>query len=160
MSSSCVGKYLASSAIGCLWWGWRLYFPWSGRIQSMTILVLWTHMISPATVMSVSLWNSQHKSFSYYSDVIMGAIASQITSLMIVYSTVYSDEDQRKHQSSTSLAFVRGIHQWLVNSLHKGPVMWKMFPFDDIIMHFHLVHGLAWGTWQARNPIVSFKYMV
>ena len=42
-------------------------------------------------------------------DVIMGAIASQITSLTIVYSTIYSDADQRKHESSASLAFVRGI---------------------------------------------------
>ena len=41
----------------------------------------------------------------------MGAIASQITSLTIVYSIVYSDADQRKHQSSASLAFVRGIHR-------------------------------------------------
>ena len=47
----------------------------------------------------------------HYIDVIMGAIASQITSLTIVYSTVYSGADQRKHQSSASLAFVRGIHR-------------------------------------------------
>ena len=40
----------------------------------------------------------------------MGTIASQITSLTIVYSTVYSDADERKHQSSASLAFVWGIH--------------------------------------------------
>ena len=46
----------------------------------------------------------------------MGVIASQITSLTIVYSTVYSDADQRKQQSSTSLAFVQGIHQRPVNS--------------------------------------------
>ena len=45
----------------------------------------------------------------HYDDVIMGAIASQITSLIIVYSAVYSDADQRKHQSSASLAFVRGF---------------------------------------------------
>ena len=64
----------------------------------------------------------------------MDAIASQITSLKIVYSTVYSDADQRTHQSSTSLAFVRGIHRGPVNSLHKGPVTQKMFPFDDVIM--------------------------
>ena len=42
--------------------------------------------------------------------------------------------DERKHQSSASPAFVRGIHRWLVNSPHKGPVMRKMFPFDDVIM--------------------------
>ena len=49
-------------------------------------------------------------------------MASQITSLTIVYSTVYSDADQRKHQSSASLAFVRGMQRWLVNSPHKWPV--------------------------------------
>ena len=64
----------------------------------------------------------------------MGTMTSQITSLTIVYSTVYSGADQRKHQRSTSLAFVRGFHQWPVNSRHKGPVMRKMFPFDDGIM--------------------------
>ena len=70
----------------------------------------------------------------HYSDVIMSTMASQITSLTIVYSSVYSGTDQRKHQSSASLAFVREIHRWLVNSPHKGPVTRKMFPFDDVIM--------------------------
>ena len=64
----------------------------------------------------------------------MGAIASQITSLTIVSSTVYSEADQRKHQSSASLAFARGIHRGPVNSTHKWPVTRKMFPFDDVIM--------------------------
>ena len=64
----------------------------------------------------------------------MGAIASQITSLTIVYSTVYSGADQRKHQRYASLAFVRGIHQRPVNSPHKWPVTRKMVPFDDVIM--------------------------
>ena len=65
----------------------------------------------------------------------MGAMASQITSLTIVYSTVDSGTDQRKHQSSVSLAFVRGIHRWPVNSPHKWPVTRKIFPFDDVIMN-------------------------
>ena len=64
----------------------------------------------------------------------MGSIASQITNLTIVYSFVYSDADQRKHQSSASLAFVRGMHRGPVNSPHKGPVTRKMFPFDDVII--------------------------
>ena len=64
----------------------------------------------------------------------MGTTASQITSLTIVYSTVYSGTDQRKHQSSASLAFVRGIHWRPVNSPHKDPVTRKMFPSDDVIM--------------------------
>ena len=70
----------------------------------------------------------------HYSDVIMSTIASSITSFTIVYSTVYSGADQRKHQSSASLAFVRGIHRGPVNSPHKWPVTRKMFPFDDVIM--------------------------
>ena len=58
----------------------------------------------------------------------MSSMASQITSLTIVYSTIYSRVDQRKHQSSASLAFVP------VNSPHKGPVTREMFPLDDVIM--------------------------
>ena len=76
--------------------------------------------------------------FQHYGDVVMGTIASQITSLAIVYSTVYSGAYQRKHQSSTSLAFVRGIHWGPVNSPHKWPVTRKMFPFDDVIMRCRL----------------------
>ena len=76
----------------------------------------------------------------HYSDVIMSAKASQITSLTIVYSTVYSGIDERIHQSSASLAFVMGIHQWLLNSPHKGPVTWKIFLYDDVIMS-----GIKWA---------------
>ena len=70
----------------------------------------------------------------HYDDVTLSAMASQITSLTIVYSTVYSGADQSKHQSSASLAFVWGIHRGPVNSPHKWPVTRKMFPFDDVIM--------------------------
>ena len=75
----------------------------------------------------------------------MSTMASQITSITIVYSAVYSGTDQRKHQSSASLAFVRGIHRGPVNSPHKWPVMRKMFPFDDVIMVF-----LRWGVQRSR----------
>ena len=71
--------------------------------------------------------------YCHYSDVIIIAIASQITSVSIVCWTVGSGTDQRKHQSAASLAFVRGIHQWPVNFPHQRPVARKMFPFDDII---------------------------
>ena len=72
---------------------------------------------------------------------IMSTIASQTTTLTSVYSTVYSGENQRKHQSSASLAFVRGIHRWPVNSPHKGPVTREMFPFDDVIMVKWIIIG-------------------
>ena len=64
----------------------------------------------------------------------MKMMTSENTSLTIAYSTVYSGADQRTHQSSASLAFVRGINWWRVNSPHKGPVTQKMFQFDDVIM--------------------------
>ena len=47
----------------------------------------------------------------HYNEVTMSAIASQISSLTIVYSTVYSSTDERKHQSPASLAFVKEIHR-------------------------------------------------
>ena len=84
--------------------------------------------------------------------IIMSTIASQITSLTIVYSVVYSGVDQRKHQISASLAFVRGIHRWPVNSPHKWPVTRKMFPFDDVIMTCHQWGSVAckWGKFYSK----------
>ena len=64
---------------------------------------------------------------THYSDVMVTTMASQFNSITVVYSTVYSDADQWKHQNAASLAFMRGIHRWPVNSPHKGPVTRKMF---------------------------------
>ena len=79
----------------------------------------------------------------HYDDVIMTMLASQITSLTVVYSIVYSGVNQRKHQSSASLAFVWEIHRGPVNFPHKWPVPRKMFPFDDVIMYCCC---LIWST--------------
>ena len=93
--------------------------------------LLWFSMglpeISRVTLTGMRMQMTRIESY-HYNDVIMGPIASQITSLTIVYSIVYSDADQRKHQSSASLAFVWGIHRGPLNSLHKWPVTRKMFP--------------------------------
>ena len=70
----------------------------------------------------------------HYSDIIMSAMASEITRPAIVCLGAYSGADWRKRQSFASLAIARGIHRWPVNSPHKGPVTRKMFPFDDVIM--------------------------
>ena len=99
-------------------------------------------------------------------------MASQITSLMIVSSTIYSGADQRKHQSSASLVFVRGIHRWPGNSQHKRPVTRKMFPFDDVIVYrtdfttrlwAHISnivekwsYSYAWPLFTKKTP--SYKY--
>ena len=108
---------------------WRILFNWYKSMRTTTRLnnefsQIWN--ITKGTRQGIVLY--------HYNDVIMGAIASQITSFGIVYSIVYSDADQRKHQSSASLAFVRGINRGPVNSPHKWPVTRKMFPFDDVIM--------------------------
>ena len=72
---------------------------------------------------------------SHYNDVIIGMMPSQITSLTIVYSTVYSDTDQRKHQSLHVTGLCAG------NSLVTGGFPAQMasnmeiFPFDDVIMY-------------------------
>ena len=66
------------------------------RMKAICSIIQWSHFIS---------------AWVHYIDVIMATMASQITSLTVVYSTVYSGVDQRKHQSSASLAFVRGVHR-------------------------------------------------
>ena len=86
----------------------------------------------------------------YYCDVMMSTMASQITGLTIVYSTVYSGPDERKHQSSALLTFVREIHRWPVNSPHKGPVTPTMFPFDDVIMKRHSYINLRRSSDRLR----------
>ena len=83
---------------------------------------------------------------AHYDDVIMSTIASQITSLASVYSTVYSGADQSKLQSSASLAFVWGIHRGPVNSPHKWPVTRKMFSFDDVIIWYVNSTNIYWSV--------------
>ena len=85
-----------------------------------------------------------------YNDVIMGMMASQIISLAVVYSTYYSGADQRKHQSSASLAFVWVIHRWPVNSPHKWPVTQKII---SIWWRHHDENGVTMAT-IARTAIL------
>ena len=97
------------------------------RKQSALLNGAWTPWYTTS-----SIW--MEPTPNHYDDVIMGTMASQITSLTIVNATVYSGAHQRKHQSSASLVFVRGIHRGPVNSPYKWPVTRKMFPFDDVII--------------------------
>ena len=102
-----------------------------------------------------------HHPMTHYDDVIMTILASQITSLTVVYSIVYSGVHQRKHQSSASLAFVREIHRGPVNFPHKWPVTREMLPFDDVIMKWmqrnhdmiHLRTNIAFCTYFSTSQI-------
>ena len=121
------------------------------------------HIMLISTGISFTLYSIFHEiSPRHYNGVIMGAMASQITSLTIVYSAVYSSDDHRKHQSSASLAFLRGIHQRPVNIPHKWAVTRKMFSFDDVIMVLYcfvllrlycelLVNSRDWFTYNQQH---------
>ena len=112
-------------------------------VTEVTISNYATHIFSAMPLSSESIgiceMSAQQTAVTHYNDVIMSAMASQITSLAIVYSNVYSGADKRKHQSSASLAFVWEIHRWPVNSRTKGQWRGK---------YFHLMtsswHGKKW----------------
>ena len=104
------------------------------RYQWRLLCLVWWHRWACGIIVFWIRVSLTPFTFSHYDDVIMSEIASQITSLTIVYSTVHSGADQSKHQSSASLAFVWEIHRWPVNFPHKWPVTRKIFPFDDVIM--------------------------
>ena len=101
------------------------------RYLSMGVYTIWWFL---PWFIYVSISHQLLSRHIHHNDAIMGAIASQITSPTIVYLTVCSDADQRKHQSSASLAFVWEIHRGPLNFPHKWPVTQKMFPFDEVIM--------------------------
>ena len=82
-------------------------------------------------------------------------MASLITGASIVCSAVCLGADQRKHQSSASLAFVPGLRRRPVNSLHKEPVTRKMFPFDDVIMR---ICGVTFDITYDRIRIVLYVF--
>ena len=85
------------------------------------------HLSRPMSCQSAE----SHSVQCHYNDVIMTTMASQITSLTVVYSTVYSDADQRKHQSSASVAFVWGIHRWIPRTKgqlrEKVSIWWRQY---------------------------------
>ena len=108
--------------------------------------------------------------FGLNTHVTMRAMASQITSLTIAYSIVYSGADQRKRQISASLVFVRGIHRWQMNSPSKGSVKRKMFSFDDVIMriahsyiipviHSYSAKKVAIAPSWCNHPMIRFIYL-
>ena len=118
------------------WWYLLL---WShsfskGRFNSLRLTKQFIRHMNASVVQPSAVLPKIEILHMHYFDVIMNTIASQITSLTVVYWIVFSDTDQRKHQSSVLLAFVREIHRSPVNSPHKEPVTRKMFPFDDVIM--------------------------
>ena len=98
----------------------------------------------PNKTTKISPWLVECK-ILHYNDVIMTTIASQITSLTVVYSTVDSDTDQRKYQSSALLAFVWGIHRDRGIPRTQGQLRGKCF---------HLMTS----SWQYVGEHVNMTY--
>ena len=158
---------LMNTRLSKQWWGWWFETPscplWCHCNEKTMIRVCGNyvqatspngtntaHCSSPSTRSLASLLYIfiDHDLFKdvHYNDAIMDAMASQITSLTIVYSSVYSSGDQRIHQSSELLAFVRWIHRWAVNSPHKWPVTRSFDVFFDLRLNTRLSKQW-WGWW-------------
>ena len=115
------------------------------------------------TKTSVYIHKPNQATWFHYNDVIMGAMASQITGLMVVYSTVYSGTDQRKHQSSASLALVRGIHRWPVATT-------TLVSFAGNLSHHRFLYSpisrttfpkfICAANWSNSPSQTSFSYTV
>ena len=105
--------------------------------------------------------NNRSKAY-HYNDVIMSTIASQITSFAIVYSTVYSGADQRKHQSSASLAFVRGIHREFpaqrTSIAEKFSFWWRHHVFVQYSMSLCLLGSPHQRVSNAKSLYFSRRY--
>ena len=111
---------------------------------------VWAHSLFDRKKVGIYMCDLARSIFNQYSGVIMGTMASEIISLTVVYSTVYSGADQRKHKSSATLVFVGAVHRWPVNSPHKRPVTRKMFRFGEVIIHI-INRTLGTGWWKLSD---------
>ena len=143
---------------------------WRWPASTLFYLSNWTDLLSTRWSLRDldAIFKMQFQSCLHYCDVTMTMMASQITSLTVVYLIVYSDADQRKHQSVALLAFVRGIHRWPVNSPHKGPVTrknvsiwWRRHDWlvsaDLIIMPYRCMptHNEQWACAASRSSLFT-----
>ena len=149
-----------------LWKQLRCVSPYDGQVWR--IFTLYLRLPPP--------FGDRHIRLLHYIDVIMTTMASQITSLTVVYSTVYSDAHQRKHQSSASLAFVWGIHRDLWIPRIKGQLRGKCFHFMTSSWHYicdyclHSVTGMydyytisaitASTRWHVFTIIALYKRLL
>ena len=150
---------------------------WTNINQALCLLHLISIKLSIQGICeSVSLGSFQFYSYltrvNTIAKLLMSQLASQITSVSIVCWTVCSGTDQRKYQSSSLLAFVRGIHRWPVNSPHphKGPLKRKMIPLDDVIVWLNgggwcsnpnptIRQTLPWSfMWDTHDNVIRWKH--
>ena len=121
----------------------------------LTVWVLISRLVNTVSVMCCC--RQQARLTIHYSDVLMSAMASQITSISSVYSAVCSGAYQINHQSSELLVFVSGIRRSPSQKTSKV----EMFPFDDVIMHISAVGVRAWGGGGTTKTLfINFSIIV
>ena len=126
--------------------------------HNITLLSHWNWGSNTRYLSSILLWQWEHwLQKMHYSDAILSAMASQITGVSMVSSTVFPGAYQRKHQCSASLALVREIHRWPLNSPHKGPITKEMFPFDDVIMECDVKNDIDFLSTATLSVPNSFQ---
>ena len=111
---------------------------WKRRLRNgghfASALLCWSYWeITVCRIALCPISQTTYEKKTHYSDVIMSMMASKITSLTIIYATVYSGADEKK----TSTLRVTGLSPVTGQFPAQGPVTRKMFPFDDVIMHWH-----------------------
>ena len=131
-----------------------IFYNWDRAIESpVSILGIQIHVYATISRFMVASWLTDYvldqKSMPHCSDVIMGAVASQITSLAFVYSTVYSGAAQRKHQSPESLTFVRGNH-------HRRPVNSPHSNAENVSIWWRH-HAVSYQPGQGWNVLGRLK---
>ena len=142
------------------WYSWRKLC-WKFYIfstQYAVNVILWTWIDEKLVCHPIpNKWNS----WSFYSVLVLHGLICHYSD--VIMNAICSSADLREHQSSASLAFVRGIHWWPVASPHKGPMMGKLFPFDDIIMVSANIMGLliclVFYQILAWTLQISFSFM-
>ena len=116
---------------------------------------LWNHAKTGITIYSLTKQDSGGcrlgSGETHYSDAILSAKTSQITSVSIVCSTVRSGTVQRKHQSFALLAFVRGIHRWP----ETVSIWWRHHEGKN------LIKTTLYAKWTCRFPsYVSWQVII
>ena len=133
---------------------WTAWFEVLWHSHQGNILILWSHEVS----CNSNVTETHH---DRYNDFIMSAMASQITSLTIVYSTVYSRRRSKKTPKLHVTGLCAGNSPVIGEFPHKGPVTRKMFPFDDVIMcnafWMLAVSSLA-DDWQSEGITLYYDH--
>ena len=130
----------SANILKCFFLIWNSKFHWRHLLAfQLTQCLHWFWLGAKQATMLMQICHMDHIMWcEHYSNVTMGAVASQITGIWAVWSVVGSGVHQRKHQSCASLALVRGVHQ-KTNNAEKVSIWWRyhdkaLWPLNNVFM--------------------------